>query len=94
MTSTWLWSYRSANGSFGGSVAGCDPRDAVARVLTSTTSAGRLFGEEHGIPLDVLDEAPGNGDSQYTANGQGFSLAVTKARRSDGLPTEIPTGAT
>lgn len=78
MTYSWSWSYRSAMGSLGGRVTGCDPREAVSRVLTSETSSGRLFGEEHNIPLEVLRDAPGNGDSEYTADGQGFSLAVKK----------------
>ncbi len=32
MTYSWSWSYRSAMGSLGGRVTGCDPREAVSRV--------------------------------------------------------------
>lgn len=43
-----------------GVVEAVDARDALSRVMTSDTPSGRLFGEEHGIPIAALAGAPGN----------------------------------
>lgn len=57
----WCWQFKSNAGTTeSGFVDGKDLREAVSRVLTSPSPCGRLFGDLHRVPLDVLDEAPGN----------------------------------
>jgi len=57
---TWAWEIRSDKGLNSGTVCAMDPRDALSRMLTSPLSDGRLLGEAHQVPVDVLAEAPGN----------------------------------
>lgn len=74
----WAWSYAGPKGQFQGAVEAVDPRDALSRALTTATPSGLLFGQEHGIPVDGLRDAPGNGDTQYDLVGDGFTLRVRK----------------
>lgn len=77
-TDTWRWSLTSPKGQFTGAVQAMDPRDALSRTLTSITPAGNLLGIEHAIPVAVIDEAPGNADTFYAAQGAAFSITVRK----------------
>lgn len=74
----WLWHLTGAHGPLHGYVEAIDPRDALSRALTAETGSGRLLGEEHGIPVAVLDGAPGNADTKYEVSGDGFTLRVLK----------------
>lgn len=74
----WSWTYSSILGQIHGTVQAVDPRDALSRALTSTTASGRLFGEEHRIPVSVLNEAPSNFDNHYALAGDGFAMWVQK----------------
>lgn len=77
-TATWAWQYSGPKGQFKGFVNAFYPRDALSRALTSTTASGRLFGEEHGIPVSVLHEAPGNANTKFEFVLEGVSMSVQK----------------
>lgn len=77
-TDAWNWELTSPKGHFSGAVHAMDPRDAISRALTSITPAGNLLGIEHDIPVTVIDEAPGNFETFYAAEGASFSIAVRK----------------
>lgn len=77
-TDTWNWALKSPKGQFTGAVQAMDPRDALSRALTSVTPRGSLLGIEHAIPVSVIDEAPGNADTFYAAQGAAFSITVRK----------------
>ena len=77
-TDAWNWELTSPKGLFSGTVHAMDPRDAVSRALTSITPAGNLLGIEHAIPVAVIDEAPGNFETFYAAQGAAFSITVRK----------------
>lgn len=72
----WAWSLVSAIGTAQGSVLGVDPRDALSRMLTSQAEGCRLLGEVHGIPVDVIDEAPGNADTVLEIRRDTFSIRL------------------
>lgn len=72
----WHWQLTGPNGQIHGYVEAIDPRDALSRALTSEAASGLLVGEEADIPVDVLDEAPGNFESKFEASGEGFSIRV------------------
>ena len=74
MKKLWQWSYTGPKGAFHGEVLSVDPRDALSRTLTADTETGLLFGEMHGIPLDVLADAPGNADDRLEIIRDGFTL--------------------
>jgi hypothetical protein len=75
----WLWELTGSKGERHGYVTAVDPRDAVSRALTTETTPGRLLGNELGPSfLDVLSVAPGNFDSEFTGNGDGFTLSVKR----------------
>lgn len=75
----WYWEFFGPKGGFNGNVLAVDPRDAVARALTSETPSGLLFGDEHEVPVDVLDRVPANADKEYTLTGDRFVLRVLRA---------------
>lgn len=58
-----------------------DPRDALSRALTSVTPRGGLLGIEHAIPVNVIDEAPGNAGTFYEVECDTFSITVRKASK-------------
>lgn len=62
--SWWRWTFINRHVQLHGQVLAVDPRDALSRVLTSSTATGNLFGIEHEIPISVLDDAPANGNKQ------------------------------
>lgn len=71
----WFWKFRSDAGArHAGFIIGRDLRDAVSRVLTSTLPNGQLFGEAYQVPIDVLDEAPGNRQSTLVLERPGLRL--------------------
>lgn len=73
----WRWQYMSAVGTFTGTVRGVDPRDALSRMLTYCTADDQaLFGEKHGIPVSVIDEAPGNSDRLFETAGDSWSIQL------------------
>ena len=73
----WHWQLVSSLGTVTGTIRGVDPRDALSRMLTSNTSDGKLLGEQHGIPVDVLYHAPGNGDRLFeAAEPEGWSIQL------------------
>lgn len=74
----WAWRYRGPGGAFEGTVSACDPRDATARALTTTTADGHLFGDAHAVPMDVLHAAPGNADPAFRIEGPDFSFEVSR----------------
>lgn len=55
----WLWSYVGTAGVFGGKAQGADVREAASAIFTSG-SGTQLFAIEHGIPIEAMDELPGN----------------------------------
>lgn len=71
----WLWKLTSAHGQCEGAIRGVDPRDALTRMLTYVAiNEHQFLGEKHGIPVDVIDQAPGNGDRTFHAKGDGWSI--------------------
>jgi hypothetical protein len=75
----WLWLLTGNKGERNGYVTAVDPRDAVSRALTSDVEDGRLLGDTLGpTGFEVLDAAPGNFDSEFTGNGDGFTLTVKR----------------
>lgn len=74
----WTWKFEGRKGRLKGRVLAMDPRDALSRMLTAETPAGRLFGDEHGIPVDVLIAAPGNADTTLEVAGDGFVIQLQK----------------
>lgn len=74
----WAWMFFGPTSQCNGYVQAVDARDALSRALTSETSSGRLFGDEHGIPVDVLHNAPGNTDTAYDLEGEGFRMHLQK----------------
>jgi len=46
-----------------GEVIAIDPRDALSRALTADAGNGQLVAEICRVPIDVIDNAPGNGDT-------------------------------
>lgn len=75
-TYAWQWFMSSQKGSACGMVAAMDPRDAVARALTTTDGRGRLLGERHCIPSDLLAEVPANAQDRYLVQAESYMLAV------------------
>lgn len=74
----WVWMLVNATGKEHGYVQAVDPRDALARALTSQTSAGQMLGEQYQIPVAVLDAAPANLDTRYTLTTESLTLQVLK----------------
>lgn len=74
----WTWKFDGRKGRFSGRVLALDPRDALSCMLTSETPSGRLFGDEHGISVDVLAAAPGNADTTLEVAGDGFVIQLQK----------------
>lgn len=74
----WAWLLIGKKGEVSGYVHAIDPRDALSRALTSETASGRLLGEEQGIPVEVLQQAPCNADEVCEVSGEGFSLKLRK----------------
>ena len=71
----WLWKFDTADGVHqSGFMIGKDLRDAVSRVLVSEQDDGKLFGEAYRIPIDVLDEAPGNRQAKLVIERPGMCL--------------------
>jgi hypothetical protein len=76
MKATWSWHFNTATADLSGTIEGVDLRDAVSRILTQDTGDGRLFGEVHAVPVDVLMQAPGNASRTLTIAQDGFTLDV------------------
>lgn len=74
----WAWELTRGDESVEGRTEATDPRDALSRMLTSSLPDGRLLGEAHRIPIEALHEAPGNGDSHLTINGDDFCITVRR----------------
>jgi len=72
----WAWALTSTKGRCSGEVMAVDPRDAVSRALTSETATGKLVGEAHAIPVEVIAQVPANFSQQYELLGAGFRLCV------------------
>lgn len=84
--STWIWRLGAGTKKLGGRVLAVDPRDAVSRALTTTMDGGRLVGEAMGIPLTVIDAAPGNQDACFEHVGDGFTMHVQRLTTPEGHP--------
>lgn len=71
----WFWSFKRDDGL---QQAGCmvaqDLREAVCNVLVSTLPNGNLFASEYRVPIDVLDEAPGNRQTSLVITRPGMTL--------------------
>ncbi|KWU26380.1 hypothetical protein [Burkholderia cenocepacia] len=76
MRITWRWSYKARDISLNGIIEGIDLRDAVSRILTQDVGEGRLFGQVHGISVDILLQAPGNFERTLVISEKGFVLEV------------------
>ena len=73
----WCWQFKSSAGTTeSGFVSAKDLRDAVSRVLTTPSTGGALFGDLHRVPLDVLDEAPGNRQEELVIERPNLRLEV------------------
>jgi len=71
----WFWSFKRDDGTHSdGFMAGKDLRDAVSRVLVSEVPGGQLFGDHYRVPIDVLDEAPGNRQTSLLITRPGMTL--------------------
>ncbi|OIQ63657.1 hypothetical protein GALL_548010 [mine drainage metagenome] len=51
---------------------------ALTRALTSETSSGQLFGQEHGVSIQILTDAPANASTLYRVTGTDFAIQVRK----------------
>lgn len=78
MKTLWRWQVSSIKGVSDGFLLARDLRDAVSRALTNQATATELVGQMHGIPVDVLNEAPGNADLSYHARGDNYSASVNR----------------
>lgn len=83
---TWFWTLIGGGIRATGSVSAVDPRDAISQSLTSNAPDGQLYGVSLGMPLDFIDEAPGNYDDFFEATDGNRYVSV---RRSD-HPVEHP----
>lgn len=72
----WKWKFSKGDFSQIGLIEAVDIRDAVSRIMTASTPEGKLFGELHNVPLEVLDKAPGNYDKSLVIETMGFNLVV------------------
>lgn len=75
----WNWQYTGPRGSFDGSVQAGDARDALSRALTSEVRPGELLGDEHRVPIQLLQLAPGNDSLEFEAQVDGHRVKVERA---------------
>jgi len=75
----WDWRMVDAAGrEYRGVVEAVDPRDALARALTAETPEGQFLGDQHGIPITILSEAPGNADAHFETEFDGVRIQVSE----------------
>lgn len=76
--SNWQLTITSPVLSFSAPVSAIDPRDALARGLTSTFANGQMVGEAFAIPVDTLHEAPCNFDPRFTTKVRDLTVEVSR----------------
>jgi hypothetical protein len=76
----WHWEFSNKYGRFSGYLDAVDPRDAVSRVLTqSVVFSGLLFGQEYGVPIDVIANTPGSSEClNFEAVQDDYALRVQR----------------
>lgn len=62
-----------------GTVVAIDPRDALSRGLTAKLPNGVLVGEAFAIPVDVIQQAPGNFDADFATKAGNMEIAVVRS---------------
>lgn len=72
----WQWSLFINSHTVQGNVWAIDPRDAASRALCSGAQSGKLIGHEYGIPVDCIQDFPGNDQEDYELRAETFSLRV------------------
>lgn len=74
------WQFSNKRGHFSGYLDAVDPRDAVSRVMTQSVAfSSLLFGQEYGVPIEVIDDAPGNAQCRiYQSEQDGYSIRVIR----------------
>ncbi len=75
---TWDWSFKKSEEAVRGYVQAVDLRDAVSRIMTSELPSGELFGQKHQVPIDFLQDAPGNVGPHLEIERGGISLRLNK----------------
>ncbi|WP_425952948.1 hypothetical protein [Ralstonia pseudosolanacearum] len=80
--SPWVWSIVGKRGKFFGVLFGeviaVDPRDALSRALTSAAGKDSLVAEVCNVPVEVLDEAPCNGDTSLDIELEHLTIKLRK----------------
>jgi hypothetical protein len=76
----FYWQFSNRYGRFSGYLDAVDVQDAVSRVMAQSIAfSGLLFGQEYEVPVDVIDDIPGNGASQiFETASNGYALSVKR----------------
>lgn len=77
----WHWAFTGPNGAgaFGGTLKAQDVRHALVQVLTAQDGL-QLFAETHGIPVEVIDQLPGNRAPLFEISGDWGRLTTVLAQ--------------
>lgn len=83
-TNRWTWSVKGPGVDETGQTTGVDPRDAVSRTFTS--DRGTALAQRLAIGIDIIDDAPGNGDASYQCE---YGMYTVRVQRDESLSAEV-----